>query len=64
MEMQNFKIKLEFNIEEMNMIFEFLGTIPYDRVWGLMGNLKEQVDKQLIPPEDFDVSGQETDHPL
>ena len=65
MEIEDFKIKLEFTVEEMNKIFSFLGSIPYDHVWGLVQNIRDQVDKQLIPPENFDSkTGQETDHPL
>lgn len=62
MDINDYRIKLEFTIEEMNMIFRFLGTIPYDQVWGLMDNLKQQVDKQLVPPENFESDG--TEHPL
>jgi hypothetical protein len=67
MDINDFKIKLEFSIEEMNMIFRFLGTIPYDQVWGLMKNLQEQVDTQLVPPESFtdnNINNNDNEHPF
>jgi hypothetical protein len=68
MDINDFKIKLVFSIEEMNMVFRFLETIPYGEVAGLMESVKKQVDEQLIPVEAFDNSAEEstpnTDYPI
>jgi hypothetical protein len=68
MDINDFKIKLEFTIEEMNMVFRFLETIPYGEVSGLMENVKKQVDEQLVPIESFENSSEEsttnTDYPI
>ena len=55
MDINDFKFKLEFSIEEMNMVFKFLETIPYGQVAGLYDNVKKQVDKQLLPMDSFDT---------
>lgn len=62
MDINEFRINLVFTIEEMNMIFKILGSAPYDDVARLIENVKDQVDKQLVPPESFE--GNETEHPL
>jgi len=54
MNVENLRIKLEFNVDEMNLIFRFLETIPYGQVAGLYENVKKQVDDQLVPLEDID----------
>lgn len=68
MDINDFRIKLEFTIEEMNMVFRFLETIPYGEVAGLMENVKKQVDEQLVPIEFFENSSEEsttnTDYPI
>ena len=68
MDIENFRIKLEFNVEEMNLIFGFLETIPYGQVAGLYENVKKQVDAQLIPLENFNAASPEetinTDYPV
>ena len=68
MKFDEFRINLSFTVEEMNQIFRFLGRTPYDDVAGLIDHLKKEVDKQLIPPEDFDDHPGNTedslDHPL
>jgi hypothetical protein len=66
MDINDFRINLTFTIEEMNLVFRFLETIPYGQVAGLYETIRSQVDAQLIPPEDFDKPGDqnETDHPL
>lgn len=51
---EDFRIKLEFSIEEMNMVFKFLESIPYGQVAGLYDNIKKQVDVQLLPMDAFD----------
>jgi hypothetical protein len=64
----NYRIKLEFTVDEMNQIFKFLGTAPYDAVHGLMQNLKDQIDPQLIPLDEMNENSELTpvniDHPL
>jgi hypothetical protein len=63
MDPNEFRIKLEFTIDEMNQIFRFLGSQPYDVVSVLIQNLRNQIDPQLVPPEDFGGEN-ETDYPL
>ena len=48
MDIENFRIKLEFNVEEMNLIFKFLESIPYGEVAGLYENIRSQIDPQLV----------------
>ena len=69
MDINEFKFKLEFGIEDMNNIFRFLETIPYGEVAGLIENLKQQIDQQLVSPESFNVdngmpSTINTDYPV
>ena len=54
MNIEDFKLNLQFSIEEMNLIFKFLETIPYGQVSGLYENIKQQVDTQLVSPSEFD----------
>ncbi|HWN70700.1 MAG TPA: hypothetical protein VNM90_23830 [Haliangium sp.] len=42
-------IKLELNIEEINMILEALGQLPFARVYTLIGRIQEQAHAQLQP---------------
>jgi hypothetical protein len=64
MDINDFRINLTFTIEETNMIFGFLGKLPHDEVSGLIGELKRQIEPQLIPPENFDDFSNDTDHPV
>ena len=68
MNINDFRIKLEFNVEEINMVFKFLGSNPYDQVAGLIDELKRQIDPQLIPLEEVDtpedINKESTDHPF
>jgi hypothetical protein len=67
MKMEDFKLKLEFSIDEINMIFKLLGNIPYDIVSGLIDDIKRQIEPQLLPPESFDEAPEinsQTDHPF
>jgi hypothetical protein len=54
MKIEEFRINLEFSVDEMNMVFNFLETIPYGQVAGLYENIKKQVDAQLVPMDSFD----------
>jgi len=54
MNINEFRLKLEFSIEEINDIFKFLETIPYGQVAGIIENFKQQIDSQLVPAESFD----------
>jgi hypothetical protein len=39
-------IKLEFSIEEVNMILRVLGKHPFEEVMSLIGKIKQQGDPQ------------------
>lgn len=41
------KIKLEFDIDETNLILEALGQQPFARVFQLIGRIQEQARAQL-----------------
>lgn len=62
---ENFRIKLEFTIEEMNLIFGFMESIPYGQVAGLYENVKNQVDAQLPSPSEIEEQQSvNTDYPV
>jgi hypothetical protein len=42
-------IKLELNIDEVNVILEALGQLPFARVYTLIGRIQEQAHAQLQP---------------
>lgn len=42
-------IKLELNIDEINMVLEALGQLPFARVYSLIGRIQEQAHAQLQP---------------
>lgn len=50
-------IKLEFTIEETNLILEALGQMPFARVYTIIGRIQEIARKQLAPPQGEDRSG-------
>lgn len=41
------KIKLEFDIDETNLILEALGNLPFARVFTLIGRIQEQARAQV-----------------
>jgi len=41
------EIKLNLNIDDANLILEALGTLPFARVFGLIGKIQEQAGQQL-----------------
>jgi hypothetical protein len=43
-------IKLELNIDEVNLILEALGQLPFARVYKLIGHIQEQAHTQLQAP--------------
>jgi hypothetical protein len=64
MDIENFRIKLEFNVEEMNLIFKFLESIPYGQVAGLYENIRSQIDPQLVALPEKEGSTINTDYPV
>jgi hypothetical protein len=40
-------IKLELNIDEVNMVLEALGQLPFARVYALIGRIQEQAHAQI-----------------
>ena len=52
-------IKLELNIDEVNMVLEALGQLPFARVYALIGRIQEQAHAQLRPssPEEQPEQG-------
>lgn len=53
-------IKIEMNIDEINVILEALGQLPFARVYALIGRIQEQARVQLqAPAEQKPGEGQE-----
>lgn len=46
------KIKLEFDIDETNLILEALGQLPFARVFQLIGRIQEQARAQVAAASD------------
>jgi hypothetical protein len=44
-------IKLELSIEDINLILESLGALPFARVYSTIGRIQEQARGQLSPGE-------------
>ncbi len=44
-------IKLELGIDEVNLILEAVGQLPFARVYKLVGRIQEQVQNQLQTSE-------------
>ncbi len=42
-------IKLELDIDDINLILESLGALPFARVYGVIGRIQEQARAQLEP---------------
>ena len=41
------QVKLELSIEDVNMILEALGNLPFARVYALVGKVQEQAAQQI-----------------
>ena len=41
------KLQLRFTIDEVNLILEALGQMPFSRVYELIGKIQEQARQQL-----------------
>ncbi|KAA3613652.1 MAG: hypothetical protein DWQ05_15330 [Calditrichaeota bacterium] len=41
------EINLKVSLDEANLILEALGTLPFTRVFGLIGKIQEQAGHQL-----------------
>ena len=44
---QQQQIKLKLDVEEVNIILEGLGSLPYAKVYGVVANIQQQAQKQL-----------------
>lgn len=44
-------IKLDLGIDEVNLILEAVGQLPFARVYKLVGRIQEQVQEQLQTSE-------------
>lgn len=47
MEKKPINIQLNITLEEANLIFKALGTLPFSEVYELIGKLNEQANQQL-----------------
>jgi hypothetical protein len=45
-------IKLELTLDDVNMILESLGALPFARVYATIGKIQEQARAQLPASED------------
>lgn len=45
-------IRIELSIEDLNVILEALGSLPFARVYKLIGQLQEQARAQLAANEE------------
>lgn len=45
-------IKLELELDDINLILEALGALPFARVYGLIGRIQEQARNQLQPAQE------------
>lgn len=45
-------IKLELSVEDVNLILEALGALPFARVYALIARLQQQARAQLAPGEE------------
>lgn len=43
------KLELKLSVDELNVILESLGHLPYARVYGLIANIQMQAQAQLEP---------------
>lgn len=49
--MDNKTLKIELSIEDINLILEALGALPFARVFQLIGKLQAQAHAQMKPAE-------------
>lgn len=47
MEKNTIHVQLNITLEEANLIFKALGTLPFSEVYELIGKLNEQANQQL-----------------
>ena len=50
--MNNEKINLELNVDDVNLILKALGSMPFNQVYELIGSIHQQANQQL-----FDIDG-------
>ncbi len=46
-EKKEINIQLNINLDDANLIFKALGTLPFSEVYELIGKLNEQANQQL-----------------
>lgn len=45
--MEHKNLNLQFTAEEINLLLEGLGTLPFVKVYGLIGKIQQQASEQL-----------------
>jgi len=45
------EIELKVTVDEANLILEALGSMPFKKVYALVGKIQEQASRQLARPE-------------
>ncbi len=45
------EIKLSLEVEDVNLILEGLGNLPFAKVYTLVGKIQEQASQQIKPAE-------------
>lgn len=60
------EIKLTLTIDETNLILEGLGSMPFNKVYGLIAKIQEQASVQLRQEGSAEAAGDEaqTDSPV
>ena len=44
------EISLKLTIDDINLILEAAGALPFAKVYGLIGKIQEQAAQQIQPP--------------
>lgn len=56
------KIQLDLSIEELNLVLEALGAMPFARVYALIGRIQETARHQLEDQAPAGPNGADKDH--
>jgi hypothetical protein len=60
------EVRIQFKVEDINLIFQALDKLPYGEVYPLVEHLKKIIDPQLPAPEMFINTNEtsDTSHPF
>ena len=58
---QQQELKLTLNIEDVNLILEGLGGLPYAKVYAAVNNIQQQAQQQMQSQNDNSQSGSDTE---